>query len=83
MSEESKKESKKKSKCAPPKAHPTAVMKKTLKLLREKKLPYEEAKRLATEEALKEGKYHGVSKMRYDVCCIVEDMKAEEEEKTK
>jgi hypothetical protein len=66
--------------CPLPKAHPTTVMKKTLRFMRENNMPYDEAKKLATEEAINEGKFHGVSKIRYDLCQLVHDLGNEEKE---
>ena len=54
--------------CPLPKPHPTAVMAKTLRFMEEEHLTYEESRERAKEETLKEKKYHGVSKMKYDIC---------------
>jgi hypothetical protein len=74
-------ESKKPVVCPMPKPHPTAVMKKTLNFVREEKMPFEEARERAKKECVEEGKFHGVSKMAYDYCCIANDLEKEQKGK--
>ena len=82
MNEESKKlTAKKLAACPMPKPHPTSVMKKTLRFMREDKMPYAEAKERAKAETLKEGKFHGMSKMKYDICQIAHELENEGKEK--
>ena len=71
-------DSKKPTACPMPKPHPTSVMKKTLHFMRDEKMPYDEAKERATAETLKEGKFHGISKMAYDICQITQALEDEE-----
>jgi len=75
------KESEEPNGCPMPKPHPTSVMKKTLRFMREEKMPYDEAKERAKEETIKEGKFHGISKMRYDICQIAYELEKEKKEK--
>jgi len=44
----------------------------------DEKMPYDEAKERATAETLKEGKFHGISKMAYDICQITQALEDEE-----
>ena len=69
--------------CPMPKPHPTTVIKKTLHYVRDEQMPLEEARERAKKEAIDEGKFHGVSKMNYDYCCLVRDLKEEEDAKKK
>jgi len=69
--------------CPMPKPHPTSVMKKTLAFMKKEHLPYEEAKERAKEEAIREGKFHGISKIAYDICQITRELEEEEKKKEK
>ena len=82
MNEESKKlAAKKLAECPMPKPHPTSVMKKTLRFMRDYKMPYADAKERAKKATIKEGKFHGMSKMKYDICQIAHELEKEEKEK--
>jgi len=60
-----------------PKAHPACRLKKTLEYLR-KGYSLEEAKKLAEEECIREGKLHGLSKLKCEIAKAVAKMMAEE-----
>ena len=52
------------------KPHPVAVMKRTVKYMKQG-YGYEEARKKAEEEALAEGLYHGMTKLKAELCELV------------